>query len=155
MVRNRMSPTRKKPSARKGTTAGTRASPARQARRASIRGTSPRRVATNDSATATIEVRTPNKKGYVGRVNRDKYEAMRDVLLRVLPSREPGVTQSEMMAAVLAEADKSVFPKTTAMWWAKSVQLDLEAQGLVVRDGGKPLRWRKARDKASHTRDRG
>jgi hypothetical protein len=30
------------------------------------------------------------------------------------------------------------------MWWAKSVQLDLEARRLVVRDKrSKPLRWRK------------
>jgi hypothetical protein len=29
------------------------------------------------------------------------------------------------------------------MWWAKCVQLDLEAQGVLARDGGKPLRWRR------------
>jgi hypothetical protein len=28
-----------------------------------------------------------------------------------------------------------------AGWWAKAVQLDLEAKGIVVREATKPLRW--------------
>jgi hypothetical protein len=28
-----------------------------------------------------------------------------------------------------------------AGWWAKAVQLDLEAKGIVVREVTKPLRW--------------
>jgi hypothetical protein len=31
-----------------------------------------------------------------------------------------------------------------AGWWVKTVQLDLEAKGIVVRDGGRPLRWSRA-----------
>ena len=29
-----------------------------------------------------------------------------------------------------------------AGWWTKCVQLDLEAKGVVVREGSKPIRWR-------------
>lgn len=93
----------------------------------------------------TVEVRTPKKPGYVGRVNAAKYHAMRTVLLKVMPRKGPGLTQAEMMAAVGAVADANVFPGTTHMWWAKSVQLDLEARGELVRDGGRPLRWHRVR----------
>ncbi len=31
---------------------------------------------------------------------------------------------------------------TTQGWWTKTVQLDAEARGEVIRDGGKPLRWK-------------
>ncbi len=34
---------------------------------------------------------------------------------------------------------------TTQGWWTKTVQLDAEARGEVIRDGGKPLRWKKAK----------
>jgi hypothetical protein len=70
-----------------------------------------------------------------------KYEAARAVFLKVMPSKGPGVTQSEMMAMM-----KKAMPKefgTTTGWWTKTVQLDAEARGEVTRDGGKPLRWKK------------
>ena len=43
---------------------------------------------------------------------------------------------------------KKAFPAsewgTTQGWWAKTVQLDAEARGEVIRDdGGKPLRWKR------------
>jgi hypothetical protein len=37
----------------------------------------------------------------------------------------------------------SQFPGTTSSWWMKSAQLHLEAEGRVMRDGGKPLRWKR------------
>jgi hypothetical protein len=48
-----------------------------------------------------------------------------------------------MMLATRDALPESTFPGTTTSWWMKTVQLDLEAKGLVVRDGGKPLRWRR------------
>jgi len=95
--------------------------------------------------TSTIVVRTPNKPGYTGRVNREKYEAMRNVVLQIVPRKGPGITQAEMMAAVEKKAPKAAFPAKTSMWWAKNVQLDLEARGTLARDNGKPLRWKRAR----------
>jgi hypothetical protein len=71
-----------------------------------------------------------------------KYRAAVKALLKVLPSKGPGLTQSEMSAAM-----KQALPEfgSTAGWWMKTAQLDQEARGAVIRDGGKPLRWRKVK----------
>lgn len=74
--------------------------------------------------------------------NAAKYEAARKVFLRVMPKTGPGVTQSEMMALMKKALAGSDFG-TTVGWWTKTVQLDAEARGEVVRDGGKPLRWKR------------
>lgn len=71
-----------------------------------------------------------------------KYEAARKALLKVLPKAGPGVTQSEMMALMKQALPASKWG-TTQGWWAKTVQLDAEARGDVIRDGGKPLRWKR------------
>lgn len=100
---------------------------------------------TSSTTDGKVEVRNVNVPGYRGRLNAEKYQAMRKVLLSVLPSRPPGLTQKEMMQAVRRKASRRMFPASTHMWWAKSVQLDLEARRLVVRDPlAKPLRWRRA-----------
>lgn len=74
----------------------------------------------------------------------DKYEAARKAFLKVMPTKPPGVTQAEMMTLM-----KKVLPAstwgTTQGWWTKTVQLDAEARGEVIRDGGKPLRWRRVK----------
>jgi hypothetical protein len=48
--------------------------------------------------------------------------------------------------AVLPFLPEEVFPGgEKAGWWAKTVQLDLEARRIVVRDvTAKPLRWTRA-----------
>lgn len=74
--------------------------------------------------------------------NAAKYEAARKVFLKVMPKTGPGVTQSEMMALMKKALAGSDFG-TTVGWWTKTVQLDAEARGEVVRDGGKPLRWKR------------
>jgi hypothetical protein len=64
--------------------------------------------------------------------------------MNVLPSREPGLTQAEMLRAILRHLPEDLFPGgAKASWWAKTAQLDLEAKGGMVRDPTKPLRWRK------------
>jgi hypothetical protein len=92
----------------------------------------------------TVAVRTPNVPAYTGRVDAAKYEAMRKVLLKVMPAKAPGITQTEMMAALDRAAPKDVFPARTYLWWGKCVQLDLEARGLLVREDTKPLRWHRS-----------
>ena len=71
-----------------------------------------------------------------------KYEAARKAFLKVLPAKGPGVTQAEMMALMKAALPASEWG-TTQGWWTKTVQLDAEARGEVIRDGGKPLRWKR------------
>lgn len=92
----------------------------------------------------TVIVRTPNVAGAGRPVDAAKYAAMREVLLKVMPRKAPGFTQSAMMAAVLKAAPKDVFPKTTSYWWAKCVQLDLETKGELAREKTTPVRWHKA-----------
>lgn len=92
-----------------------------------------------------VPTRTPNVPGHTRMVDRKKYEAMKRLVLRVMPRRAPGLTGNEMIAAVGRIAPKDVFPKDTYHWWSKCVQLDLEARGVLVADRTKsPLRWRRA-----------
>tara|TARA_R110002096_G_scaffold292224_2_gene486642 strand:+ start:89762 stop:90067 length:306 start_codon:yes stop_codon:yes gene_type:complete len=92
-----------------------------------------------------VTVENVNVPGRTTQVDATKYEEMRRVLLKVLPSASPGVTQSEMFSAVVPHLSDAIFPGgKTSGWWVKCVQLDLEAKGLMNRDGGKPLRWTKS-----------
>lgn len=91
-----------------------------------------------------IEVENVNHPGQISRVDAAKYRAAREALLGALPKRPPGMTQREMMLAMRSALPLSLFPGTTTTWWMKTVQLDLEAKGLVIRDHVKPLRWRRA-----------
>jgi hypothetical protein len=103
----------------------------------------------SDTQTATREavpmvtVHNVNVPGYTSRVNAAKYTAMRRALLRVLPSRAPGMTQAEMFVAVKRHLPERLFPGGgKASWWAKTVQLDLEQKGIVRRSADmKPQRW--------------
>ena len=90
-----------------------------------------------------IEVRNVNVPGYVTKVDKAKYEGMKKAMLKALPKKPPGLTQQEIRDAVLRLLPESEFPGGAKIgWWAKCVQLDLEARGLVVRDRkARPLRW--------------
>jgi len=89
-----------------------------------------------------IEVENINVPGQVSRVNAAKYTAMRTAYLSILPIGSPGLTQKEAMEQVKAHLPNDLFPGgQTAGWWVKTVQLDLEAKGLVCRESCKPLRW--------------
>jgi hypothetical protein len=87
-------------------------------------------------------VKNVNVPGYSTRVNAPKYAAMRRALLSVLPKTAPGLTQADMFHAVLTHLPSDLFPGgAKSNWWAKTVQLDLEAKRLVAREKTKPLRW--------------
>ena len=95
---------------------------------------------TTDPGRVTLE--NVNLPGYTIQVDAAKHEAMREALLTVLPNKAPGFTQTEIRQAVLAHLSKDLFPGgAKAGWWAKMVQLDLEAKGIVDREATKPLRW--------------
>jgi hypothetical protein len=75
------------------------------------------------------------------RIDRRKYEAMRDALIASLPARSPGITVAEAKAALLPRLPDALFPGgARAGWWLKAVQLDLEAKGVIAREAGKPVR---------------
>ena len=90
-----------------------------------------------------FEALNVNHPGKVRRVDAVKFRKACDGLLAVLPTEAPGLNQSEMIAAARAVMPDTDFPGATQGWWIKSAQLHLEAVGQVVRDTGKPLRWRR------------
>lgn len=94
--------------------------------------------------TPKISVGNVNVPGHRTNVDAAKYTAMKKALLRVLPKREPGLTQAEMFEAVKPHLPEELFPGgAKAGWWVKTVQLDLELTGEVLREKSKPLRWRR------------
>ena len=94
---------------------------------------------------AKIDVFNVNTPGRTTRVDAAKYRAMRAALEAVLPTAAPGLTHKEMSEAVRPHLPAELFPGgKTAGWWSKTVQLDLEARGLLVREASKPLRWHRA-----------
>ncbi|MEL6747167.1 MAG: hypothetical protein AAFO79_05060, partial [Pseudomonadota bacterium] len=91
---------------------------------------------------AKIAVRNPNTPGRETNVDADRYAAMRTALLIVVPTAPPGITHAEMVSAVRPHLPESVFPGgQKVMWWSKTVQLDLEARGLLQRTASRPMRW--------------
>ncbi|MEJ2210994.1 MAG: hypothetical protein P8129_18415 [Anaerolineae bacterium] len=95
-----------------------------------------------DADAGKITVENVNVPGRTSRVNAAKYGAMKEAMLEVLPASEPGLTQNEIREAVAPHLPEDLYPDgSTAGWWAKTVQLDLEAKGTVIREPTTPLRW--------------
>jgi hypothetical protein len=89
-----------------------------------------------------ITVENVNVPGYHKQLDAAKYQSMRLALLKALPAQAPGLTQDEIRAAVLPYLPADIFPGgANSGWWAKSVQLDLEAKKVIIREATKPLRW--------------
>lgn len=84
---------------------------------------------------AKLAIENVLQPGKTYNVDAGKYQAMRDAYLTVLPAH-PGMTAAEVGRAVLAHLPGDLFPQgEKAGWWAKAVQLDLEAKGVIVRHG--------------------
>jgi hypothetical protein len=91
-----------------------------------------------------ITVENIDVPGYTTTVDATKYHAMYKALMRVLPTLTPGLTQAEIISAVLSHLPEELFPGgAKAGWWVKSVQLDREVKGDIIRENTKPLRWHK------------
>lgn len=92
-----------------------------------------------------VAIENANHPGRTSTVDAGMYGAMRDALLRVLPVAPPGLTQGEMRDAVVPHLPDDLFPGgAKAGWWAKAVQLDLEAKGVISRETSRPLRWHRS-----------
>jgi hypothetical protein len=88
-----------------------------------------------------IEIQNFTSPGHVQRVDRAKYEAMREALLQVLPVGAPGLTVAEAKERLLPLLPDALFPGgDKAGWWLKAAQLDLEAKDVIRREATKPLR---------------
>ena len=91
-----------------------------------------------------VVVQNVNHPGKTRRADATHYNAMRRAVLKVLPRRSPGLDYAKMTRAVLPHLPVKVFPGgARASWWLKTVQLDLEAKGIIERENTKPLTWRR------------
>lgn len=98
------------------------------------------------AAAEKIEIENVMSPGHRVRVDKRKYEAMRDSLLAVLPPAAPGLTVAEAKASLLPLLPQDLFPRgEKAGWWLKAAQLDLEAKGIIKREATKPLRLHRKR----------
>ena len=95
--------------------------------------------------TGKISVRNIVTPGSIRNVDAAKYEAMRKAVMKVLPARSPGMTIAEVQKRVVSHLPEDLYPGgAKAGWWMKTVQLDLEAKGTIVREKTTPLRLRKS-----------
>jgi hypothetical protein len=102
-------------------------------------------TATGTGDTDRVAVENVNHPGKSRLVHAGDYHVMRHTLLKVLPRRSPGLTYVDMSRAVVAALPINPFQGAAkADWWLKTVQLDLEAKGIVAREKTKPTRWRRA-----------
>jgi hypothetical protein len=89
----------------------------------------------------TVQVENVIRPGSVREVDAGMYDAMRRAMLKVLPKAPPGITLDEMRQRLPAHVPDALYPGGAKVgWWAKTVQLDLEAKGLLVRTKSRPLR---------------
>lgn len=94
---------------------------------------------------AKVNVENVNHPGQSRSVDAAMYEAMKRAYLKILPRKAPGMTLADIAERLLAHLPEALFPGgAKAGWWAKTVQLDLEAKGFVVREKSTPLRLHKA-----------
>ncbi|WOO43073.1 DUF6958 family protein [Rubellicoccus peritrichatus] len=95
------------------------------------------------SKPAKTEIENINTPGRTSRVDSVKYDAMRKLILSITPTTAPGLTAKEMVEKMKPLAPQALWPNGEKIgWWQKTVQLDLEAKKLIVRDSdSKPLRW--------------
>lgn len=89
-----------------------------------------------------IEAKNVLHPGKTYRMEADKFRKACAGLLSVLPRTSPGMTQSEMIGGLRTAVSDADFPGSTHGWWGKAAQLHLEAEGQIVREAGKPVRWR-------------
>jgi hypothetical protein len=91
-----------------------------------------------------ITIENVNTPGQNTNVRADKYNDMCDALLKILPTAPNSLTYTDMRDAAKLHLCADLFPNgKTAGWWAKTVQLDLEAKGRITRLPTKPLTFQK------------
>lgn len=89
-----------------------------------------------------IVIENINTPGKTTRVDAAKYTAMRAAMMQVMTKIAPGDTAKDIKDAAKTHLPEDLFPGgATSGWWQKTVQLDLEAKGIVKRSDTKPLRF--------------
>jgi len=78
-------------------------------------------------------------------IDREKYDLVRQAILGILPDAENGMTWIELTELIGPLLPERLFRHMgTVRWYTRAVQLDLEAQGEIMRiPDSKPLRLRR------------
>jgi hypothetical protein len=93
-----------------------------------------------------VVVRNINHPGKTNHLNAHMYQAMKRAYLAVLPHSAPGLTLAEIGERLVPLLPQALYPNgDKAGWWAKTVQLDLEAKGVIERERVRPLRLHRGR----------
>jgi hypothetical protein len=100
---------------------------------------------------STVKAQNVNHPGHQENLNEEKYTIIRDAMLANLPgSSSDGVLFTQLEEKVAAYLTKhnvpaELFPKPGSVrWYCKTVQLDLEAKGVIERlPKQSPIRLRK------------
>ena len=93
----------------------------------------------------TTEILNVAQPGKTYRANWAKHDAMKNAVLKVLPTSTPGLTVEELGKSVLAYLPEKLFPGGAAAGrWIKAVQLDPEARNVIARVKARPLRPKEA-----------
>ena len=101
----------------------------------------------------TVAVENINHPGKVSFLDARMYAAMKRAYLAVLPRSAPGLTLPEMEKRLLPLLPPELDPGgEKGGWWAKTVQLDLEAKGLIHRVRVRPLRLYRSKTPAGAAR---
>ncbi|MBB6357374.1 DUF6958 family protein [Aminobacter aganoensis] len=97
------------------------------------------------NGSARVELENINHPGQARPADAAMYRAMKLAILKVLPSKSPGLTVAQMQEGVRGHLPEDLYPGgAKAGWWTKAVQLDLEAKGIIARERVSPLRLHKA-----------
>lgn len=90
---------------------------------------------------AKLQIENVLQPGKTYSVDADKYDAMRTAYLLHVPQSGPGATPAAIQNALIPSLPQDLFPGgDKAGWWAKAVQLDLEAKGVIRRGPTAPVR---------------
>ena len=93
------------------------------------------------SAPEKIAMENVNIPGRVVNVDADKYWAVRNAIVAVLPSTAPGMTLAALKEAVRPLIHDAQFPGGfKAGWWVMGLQLDLRAKKVIAAEESKPMR---------------
>jgi hypothetical protein len=85
-----------------------------------------------------------NQSGPGPTISEDRYNAVRDALLEVVPFADRGVAIPELPSLIEPMLPKPLFRGTSISWYVTTVKLDLEARELIERvPGSKPQRVRR------------
>jgi hypothetical protein len=93
-----------------------------------VRGTMPKSITER-----IVECRTPE--GRTFRVERSCYDAVRNALLEILPERGAYIEMFELNKRVAEQLDVTTLRNVESLSWLVAwVRLDLENEGLLLRD---------------------